>query len=108
MATAEEVRALLQEHLVGELEDTAGTLRVNTLDVARHAEGFTVEADVTAADGRWRVGLDYGGPHTRVFEGRPSPETVRSLVVVIATQLFEWWHTKDTERASARPAVRLP
>jgi hypothetical protein len=108
MATAEEVRAHLEAHLVGEMQDGRDTLRVNALEITLRGRTFTVFADVTCPDGRWRVALDYGPDELRIFNGRPSPETVRSIAVVVATQLLEWWHTKESSPVAAIQGVRLP
>lgn len=109
MATAEEVRAHLEAHLVGELQDGRDTLRINALDVTARGQTFTVFADTTCPDGRWRVALDYGPDEVHIFHGTPpAPPTVRSLAVMIVTQLLGWWHAKNTSPVAAIQGVRLP
>ncbi|MGX4691998.1 hypothetical protein [Streptomyces sp. JNUCC 63] len=41
------------------------------------------------------------------MSGDPAKESFDYLAFLARTHLFEWWHTKDTEKISARMGKRL-
>jgi hypothetical protein len=66
-----------------------------------------VELDVEVSEERWRVSLAYDGPDASLVSGDLTDSSMRTLEFLVRTNLFEWWHTKDTERVSARMGKRL-
>jgi hypothetical protein len=105
--SAEEVRSLLASQLTGRLEDGAVCLEVLGLDVIDEGRKFTVAIELIAPDGNWRVRLECDSSEHRIFDGSPPEELVRAIAMSLHIRLFEWWHTKDSERQSARLGERL-
>ncbi|GLV77947.1 hypothetical protein ACH4VS_32915 [Streptomyces hygroscopicus] len=107
MPSAADVRDILAPHLVGRLEDGLVLLDVVGLDVIDHGRRFTVAMELFAPDGHWRVHLECDSTEHRIFDSNPEEELVQAVAISLRIRLFEWWHTKDSERKSARMGERL-
>ncbi|WP_030573562.1 hypothetical protein [Streptomyces aureocirculatus] len=107
MATAEQVRDLLVPHLMGQLDDTQAELDVTALDVVESGRSFTLVLEVTAYRQRWRVRLDSDRSAMALFNGTPPHHLVRAVAAEFCIRLFEWWHTKNAEKQSARLGERI-
>ncbi|QES27634.1 hypothetical protein DEJ47_15325 [Streptomyces venezuelae] len=77
------------------------------LRVGDVAPALLIELDVRVSGELWRVSLDYKGQETSLVSGDLADETVDYLALLMRTHLFEWWHTKATERVAKRMGVRL-
>ncbi|MFH8990032.1 hypothetical protein [Streptomyces sp. NPDC017940] len=107
MATAEQVRELLVPHLMGQLDDSQAELHVTALDVVERGRSFTLVLELTAYRQRWRVRLDGDRSAMALFNGTPPHHLVRAVASDFRIRLFEWWHTKNAEKQSARLAERI-
>ncbi|MET7760927.1 hypothetical protein ABZS71_02395 [Streptomyces sp. NPDC005393] len=107
MPSAEGVRSLLAPHLMGQLEDSSVCLEVLGLAVIDQGRRFTVAIELIAPDGHWRVRLECDSSEHRIFDGSPPEELVQAVAMSLQIRLFEWWHTKGSERQSARLGERL-
>ncbi|MGA6157772.1 hypothetical protein ACPEIC_30965 [Stenotrophomonas sp. NPDC087984] len=107
MPSAAGVRSILAPHLMGRLEDGLVVLDVLGLEVIDHGRRFTVAIELFAPDGHWRVRLECDSAEHRIFDGSPPEELVQAVAMSLHIRLFEWWHTKDSERQSARLGERL-
>ncbi|MFE6398136.1 MULTISPECIES: hypothetical protein [Streptomyces] len=107
MATAEEVRDLLVPHLMGQLDDTQAELNVTALDVVEHGRSFTLVLELVAYRERWRVRLDSDRSQMALFNGTPPHHLVRAVATEFRIRLFEWWHTKNAEKQSAKLGERI-
>ncbi|MFE9060162.1 hypothetical protein [Streptomyces violaceusniger] len=107
MPSVEGVRGLLARYLTGRLEDGSVRLEVLGLEVIDQGRGFTVAVELIAPDGHWKVRLDCDSSEHRIFDSSPPEELVQAVAVSLRVRLFEWWHTKGSERRSARLGERL-
>ncbi|MFI7322099.1 hypothetical protein [Streptomyces venezuelae] len=107
MATAQQVQEKFGQALLGVQRDGPGVaIEVLELRVSDVAPALLIELDVRVSGEVWRVSLDYKGHETSLVSGDLADETVNYLALLIRTHLFEWWHTKGTERAAKRMGVR--
>lgn len=107
MLSAGEVRDLFVPHLMGRLDDSTAELEVTGLDVVEQGRSFTLVVELTAYRQRWRVRLESDRSAMAVFDGAPAHDVVRSVASEFRIRLFEWWHTKGSERQSAKQGERL-
>lgn len=107
MPSAAEVRDLFVPHLMGRLDDASAELEVTSLDVVEQGRSFTLVVELTAYKQRWRVRLESERSAMAVFDGAPTHDLVRRLASEFRIRLFEWWHTKGSERQSAKQGERL-
>ncbi|MBU3869338.1 hypothetical protein KN815_36365 [Streptomyces sp. 4503] len=107
MPSVDGVRGLLARYLTGRLEDGSVCLEVLGLEVIDQGRRFTVAVELIAPDGHWRVRLDCDSSEHRIFDGSPPEELVQAVAMSLRIRLFEWWHTKGSERQSARLGERL-
>ncbi|WP_167501749.1 hypothetical protein [Streptomyces malaysiensis] len=107
MPSAADVRDILAPHLLGRLEDGLVQFDVLGCEVIDHGRRFTVAIELFAPDGHWRVHLECDSTEHRIFDGNPPEELVQAVAVSLRIRLFEWWHTKDSERRSAGLGERL-
>lgn len=105
--SAEGVRELLVPHLMGRLEEPGICLDVLALDIVEEGRKFTAVFEVLANKQRWRVRLEGGSSEMAIFDGKPPFHLVRSTASMLRIHLFEWWHTKGSERRSAKLGERL-
>lgn len=108
MATAEQVRARLAPEILGAQRQGPG-VPIDVLDLRVPAvyPDLLVEFEVRVGTERWRVSLVYDGPDASLASGDLTDAALHTLQFMVRTHLFEWWHTKDRERASARLGTRL-
>ncbi|MDQ8707875.1 hypothetical protein RCO28_36215 [Streptomyces sp. LHD-70] len=108
MATAEQVQEKLGVKLRGVQREGPGIpIEVLKVQVAEVSPSLLLDVDVRASGEVWRVSLKYTGQEASLVSGDLADETVEYLALLARTHLFEWWHTKDTEKASKRMGVRL-
>lgn len=107
MASAEQVRDLFVPHLMGRLYDGRAELDVTALDVVEHGRTFTLVVELKGYTQQWRVRLEGDRSSMALFNGVPPYHLVRSIASEFRIRLFEWWHTKDAERRSAKLGERL-
>ncbi|GHE73854.1 hypothetical protein GCM10018785_47440 [Streptomyces longispororuber] len=109
MATSERVREELGKRLLGAQQEWPGfSIDVREMRVPEVSPRLLVALDVRARGESWRVSLDYQGQEASLVSGDLTDETAEYLALLVRTHLFEWWHTKDTEKASRRKGTRLP
>ncbi|MFV0130146.1 hypothetical protein ACLGI4_20980 [Streptomyces sp. HMX112] len=92
---------------MGRLDDSSATLEVTGLDVVEHGRSFTVVVDLVAYGEKWRVRLPRDSSDMVIFHGQPPHHLVRGIANALHIQLFEWWHTKGSERQSSKMGERL-
>ncbi|WAL93272.1 hypothetical protein [Streptomyces sp. Je 1-369] len=108
MATAQQVQEKLGGKLLGVQREGPGVpIEVQIFRVSDVFPVLLIEIDVRVADEVWRVSLNYKGQEASLVSGDLAEETVDYLALLVRTHLFEWWHTKDTERAAKRMGTRL-
>ncbi|WP_282794026.1 hypothetical protein [Streptomyces sp. CC224B] len=109
MATSGQVREALGERLLGAQQEWPGfSIDVRELRVTEVSPRLLlVELDIRAQGESWRVSLDYQGQEASLVSGDLTDEAAEYLALLVRTHLFEWWHTKDTEKASRRKGTRL-
>ncbi|MFT2017499.1 hypothetical protein ACMA1D_16925 [Streptomyces sp. 796.1] len=108
MATADQVKAWLAPEVLGVQRQGPGVaIEVLELRVPATYPDLLVEVDVCVMGERWQVALVYDGPDASLVSGDLTDVALRTLELMVRTHLFEWWHTKDRERASARMGTRL-
>ncbi|MFM9369658.1 hypothetical protein [Streptomyces sp. Da 82-17] len=108
MATAEQVQEALGAKLQGVQHEGPGIpIEVLKLHVAAVSPALLLDVDVKASEEVWRVSLTYTRQEASLVSGDLADETIDYLALLARTHIFEWWHTKDTERASKRMGVRL-
>ncbi|WP_369213149.1 hypothetical protein [Streptomyces flavofungini] len=107
MPSADDVRDLLVPHLMGRLNDVHTELKVTSLAVVEHGRFFTPVVELTAHRQEWRVRLDSDRSAMALFNGVPPHDVVRGVASDLRIRLFEWWHTKDSERQSAKMSERI-
>ncbi|MGA4843664.1 hypothetical protein [Streptomyces sp. G45] len=108
MLSTDEVRDLLAPRVVGKWDEGAGlVLEVVGIEVVLTGRKLTVYLEVVAPDGRWRLRSDRDNSDVNVFNGRPPEELLHWIAWSLRVELFEWWHTKRSERRSAKLGERL-
>ncbi|MFZ3571209.1 hypothetical protein ACOKM5_30215 [Streptomyces sp. BH097] len=108
MATAEQVQEQLIERISGVQRQGPGVpIEVLAVRVPSIRPTLNIEMDVQVSEERWRVSLAYSGPDASMVSGDLTESSMHTLELLVRTNLFDWWHTKDTERASARMGRRL-
>ncbi|MEH6372742.1 hypothetical protein V7793_00025 [Streptomyces sp. KLMMK] len=108
MATSEQVTRKLSQGILGIQRQGPGIpIEVLELRVPAVHPKLLVELDVRVSGELWRVSLQYGGPDAGLVSGNLHEVSMRTLELLVRTNLFEWWHTKDREAASARMGKRL-
>lgn len=107
MPSAAEVRDQLVPHLMGRLNDGGTEIEVTSLGVVENGRSFTLVVELTAYGQRWRVRLEGDRSAMAIFDGAPPHDLVRSVASEFRIHLFEWWHTKASERQSAKLGERL-
>lgn len=108
MPNANEVKELLAPHLIGDLREPG--VRIDVLSLGIDAEGrrFTAIFELLVENQRWRVRIPSGDKwEMAIFDGQPDSALVLAVANVLRIRLLEWWHTKDTERRSAKLGARL-
>ncbi|GAA1422700.1 hypothetical protein GCM10009601_24580 [Streptomyces thermospinosisporus] len=108
MATPEQVREALTRKLSG-LQSEGGGTSLDVLDVKVQSvfSELLLKIRVSVSGQLWEVSLDYQGHEASLVSGDLSEDTLNYLGFLVRTYLFEWWHTKDTEKSSARMGKRL-
>ncbi|MEV6757280.1 hypothetical protein [Streptomyces sp. NPDC051214] len=108
MATAEQVQEKLGEKLLGVQRQGPGVpIEVLRFQVDEVSPALLIELDVRVSGEVWRVSLHYKGEEASFVSGDLFDETLDYLALLLRTHLFEWWHTKDTEKIAKRMGVRL-
>jgi hypothetical protein len=108
MPNADEVRALLAPHLIGDLREAGARIDVLSLGIAAEGRRFMATFELLAENQHWRVRIPSGDKwEMAIFDGQPDSALVLGVANVLRIRLLEWWHTKDTERWSAKLGVRL-
>jgi hypothetical protein len=108
MATREQVRERLEDKLLGLQREGPGMpIEILELRVPEVYPSLFIELDVQVREEIWRVSLKYKGHEASLVSGDLTEEALGYLGFLARTHLFEWWHTKDTERASQRMGRRL-
>ncbi|MDQ1018277.1 hypothetical protein [Streptomyces afghaniensis] len=108
MATPEQVREALTQKLSGLQSEGGGTsLEVLEVKVPSVSPELLLKIQVSVSGQLWEVSLDYQGHEASLVSGDLSEDTLDYLGFLVRTHLFEWWHTKDTEKFSARMGRRL-
>ncbi|MFD9491832.1 hypothetical protein ACFWA1_10215 [Streptomyces sp. NPDC060005] len=108
MATPEQVQEALARKLSGPQSEGGGTsLDVLEVAVSSVFPDLVLKVRVGVSGQIWEVSLDYQGYEASLVSGDLTEETLSYLGILVRTHLFEWWHTKETERFSARMGRRL-
>ncbi|MGI5531345.1 hypothetical protein ACQEVX_29400 [Streptomyces syringium] len=108
MATSEQVKSRLSHRILGTQRQGPGVpIEVLEVRVPAVYPELLIELDVCVSEEFWRVSLEYGGPDASLASGDLTEDSMRTLEILVRTNLFEWWHTKDKEKASARMGRRL-
>jgi hypothetical protein len=108
MATQEQVREALTRKLSGLQSEGGGTsLEVLEVEVPSVSPELLLKIRISVSGQLWEVSLDYQGQEASLVSGDLSEDTLDYLGFLVRTHLFEWWHTKDTEKVSARMGKRL-
>jgi hypothetical protein len=108
MATPEQVREALTQKLSGLQSEGGGTsLEVLEVKVPSIFPELLLNIRVRVSGQLWEVSLEYQGHEASLVSGDLSEDTLNYLGFLVRTHLFEWWHTKDTEKFSARMGKRL-
>ena len=108
MASPERVSEALAQKLSGLQSEGGGTsLEVLEVKVLSVSPEFLLKIQVRASGQLWEVSLDYQGHEASLVSGDLAEDTLNYLGFLVRTHLFEWWHTKDTEKISARMGKRL-
>ncbi|MGW3120575.1 hypothetical protein ACWDBW_26075 [Streptomyces sp. NPDC001107] len=108
MATQEQVREALTQKLSGLQSEGGGTsLEVLDVKVPSVFPKLLLKIQVSVSGQLWEVSLDYKGHEASLVSGDLTEDTLNYLGFLVRTHLFEWWHTKDTEKFSARMGKRL-
>ncbi|MEB8339428.1 hypothetical protein [Streptomyces endophyticus] len=108
MATAEQVQEQLIQRISGVQRQGPGVpIEVLALRVPSVHPTLHVQVEVKVSEERWRVSLAYDGPDASLVSGDLTEGSMHTLELLVLTNLFDWWHTKDTERASTRMGRRL-
>ena len=108
MATPEQVREALTRKLSGLQTEGGGTsLDILEVKVPSVLPKLLLEIQVGVSGQLWEVSLDYQGQEASLVSGDLTEDTLNYLGFLVRTHLFEWWHTKDTEKFSARMGKRL-
>ncbi|MFE6160027.1 hypothetical protein ACFQ7F_14075 [Streptomyces sp. NPDC056486] len=108
MATVELVQERLQSELIGIQSQGAGnSIEILELRVAEIQPSLVVEVDVQVGGDHWRVSLPFSGQEASMVSGDLDDRAVSYLAMLVRTHLFEWWHTKDRERASKHMGRKL-
>ncbi|MFE2824407.1 hypothetical protein [Streptomyces sp. NPDC059271] len=108
MATPEQVREALARKLSGP-ESEGGEISLDVLEVTVPSvfPDLLVKVWVGVSGQIWDVSLDYQGQQASLVSGDLNEETLSYLGLLVRTHLFEWWHTRETEKFSARIGRRL-
>ncbi|MCX5422185.1 hypothetical protein [Streptomyces sp. NBC_00078] len=108
MAASEQVREALTQKLSGLQSEGGGTsLEVLEVKVPSVFPKLLLKIHVSVSGQLWEVSLDYQGHEASLVSGDLTEDTLNYLGFLVRTHLFEWWHTKDTEKFSARMGKRL-
>ncbi|MFF3407242.1 hypothetical protein ACFYW8_13795 [Streptomyces sp. NPDC002742] len=108
MATAEQVREALKRKLSGrQSQGSATSLEVLEVKVPSVFPELLLKIQVSVSGQLWEVSLDYQRDEASLVSGDLAEDTLDYLGFLVRTHLFEWWHTKDTEKFSARMGKRL-
>ncbi|MFD9463035.1 hypothetical protein [Streptomyces sp. NPDC060027] len=108
MATPEQVRDALAQRLSGLQRQGGGTtLEVLEVKVPSVYPELLLKIRVGVSGQLWEVSLDYQGHEASLVSGDLAEDTLNYLGFLVHTHLFEWWHTKDTEKFSASMGKRL-
>jgi hypothetical protein len=108
MASPEQVREALTQKLSGLQSEGGGTsLEVLEVKVPSVSPGLLLKIQVRISEQLWEVSLEYQSHEASLVSGDLVEETVNYLAFLVRTHLFEWWHTKDTEKISGRMGTRL-
>ncbi|MCD9875110.1 hypothetical protein [Streptomyces guryensis] len=108
MATQEQVREALTQRLSGlQSEGGGSSLEVLEVKVPSTFPKLLLKIQVSISGQLWEVSLDYQGHEASLVSGDLTEDTLNYLGFLVRTHLFEWWHTKDTEKFSARMGKRL-
>lgn len=108
MATPEQVREALAQKLSGPQSEGGGTsLEVLEVRVSSVFPKLLLKIQVSVSGQLWEVSLDYQGHEASLVSGDLTEDALDYLGFLVRTHLFEWWHTKDTEKFSARMGKRL-
>ncbi|MGK5694335.1 hypothetical protein ACSNOJ_15770 [Streptomyces sp. URMC 128] len=108
MATSKQVEEALTRKLAG-LQSEGGetSLEVLEVQVASILPELLLKIRIRVSGQLWEVSLDYQGQEASLVSGDLSEDALDYLAFLVRTHLFEWWHTKDTEKFSARMGKRL-
>ncbi len=107
MASQEQIRDGLHRRLSGIQRQGSVPIEVLDLKVSSSHPELLLVFRVCVAGEVWEVSLDYTGYEASLMSGDPAKESFDYLAFLARTHLFEWWHTKDTEKISARMGKRL-
>ena len=103
MASPQQVREALTQKLSGPQSEGGGTsLEVLGLEVPSVSPKLLLKIQVRVSEQLWEVSLDYQGHEASLVSGDLTQDSLDYLGFLVRTHLFEWWHTKDTEKISAR------
>ncbi|MEV6792069.1 hypothetical protein AB0M87_08745 [Streptomyces sp. NPDC051320] len=108
MATSEQVEEQLAARMSGTQRQGPG-VPIDVLAVRVHSvhPALLIELDVRASEETWQVSFTYDGPDASLVSGDLSEGAMQTLELLVRTNLFDWWHTKDREKASARRGRRI-
>ncbi|QCX80623.1 hypothetical protein C9F11_35200 [Streptomyces sp. YIM 121038] len=108
MATSEQVEEMLGREILGIQQEYPGSaIEVLELRVRDVCPRLSVQLKIRAQGELWEVSFEYKGPEASLVSGDLDPDRVEYLGFLMRTHLFEWWDTKDTEKASERMGKRL-
>ncbi|MFH9005450.1 hypothetical protein ACH4E5_19745 [Streptomyces afghaniensis] len=108
MATPEQVREALTRKLSGLQSEGGGTsLEVLEVQVPAVFPALLLRVQISVSGQLWEVSLDFQGHEASLVSGDLSEDSLNYLGFLVRTHLFEWWHTKDKEKFSARMGKRL-
>jgi hypothetical protein len=103
MATPEQVGEALTRKLSGLQSEGGGTsLEVLEVKVPSVFPELLLKIQLNVSGQLWEVSLDYQGHEASLVSGDLSEDTLNYLGFLVRTHLFEWWHTKDTEKYGKR------
>ncbi|MCA1218683.1 hypothetical protein [Streptomyces sp. 8L] len=108
MATPDRVSEALTRKLSGP-QSEGGSLSLEVLEVGVKSTTpeLILKVLLRAPAQVWEVTLDYEGYEASLVSGDLEEESLDYLCFLIRTHLFEWWHTKGTEKISARMGKRV-
>ncbi|MEW2529304.1 hypothetical protein [Streptomyces sp. NPDC047071] len=108
MATSEQVEEVLGKEILGIQQEYPGfSIEVLEMRVRDVYPCLSVQLRIRVLGELWEVSFDYKGTEASLVSGDLDPDRVKYLGFLMRTHLFEWWDTKDTEKASKRMGKRL-